>query len=289
MGGGCRRAAEGRSDASLDLVSTPTSYLVCASCGRHLLRGEEPEIFLHDGERREVCELCVPRALHAGWIRIGVGDALTLEPERGPSLLDRLRRGKGGRRGGAGRGGRSRPTPERAAGTRRRRPADGGPSEELHDVDLTAPAPSRRHIHTIEDELGITAEEEQHASPLAAHGTTAGGDRAQVISAGARMAARAIDLYNHSPHPRTLSGIARSLGAPWVTIRVVGDSRMRIVVAWELTWYRFELDLAREGDGVHVLDQGTALAELDPGDVEPNAVADEHGYLYLSSGQPAEA
>jgi hypothetical protein len=284
-GGGCRRVAERRSGASLDLVSTPTSYLVCASCGRHLLRGEEPEIFLHDGERREVCELCVPRALHAGWIRIGVGDALTLEPERGPSLLDRLRRARGGRRGG-----RSRPTPARASGTRRRRPdPDVERPDDRGEVDLGVPAPSRRHIHTLEDELGITVEEEQHASPLAAHGTTATGDRAQVISAGARMAARAIDLYNHSPHPRTLSGIARSLGAPWVTIRGVGDSRMRIVVAWELTWYRFELDLAREGDGVHVLDQGTALAELDPGDVEPNAVADEHGYLYLGSGQPAQA
>jgi len=248
--------------------------MVCASCGRHLLRGEEPELFLHDGERREVCELCVPRALHAGWIRIGAGDAPTLEPDRGPSLLDRLR-GRRLRRGPGRRAAAPRP------GTR--------PAEAREERDLSAPAPRGRHIHTLEDELDLEEPDEPQATPLAEQGRTAAGEPAQVISAGARMALRAIDLYNHSEHPRTLAGIARSLGAPWVTVRGTGGSQMRIVIAWELTWYRFELDLAREADGVRADGQGTSLEELEPGDVAPNAVADEHGYLYLQTGQPAQA
>jgi len=127
----------------------------------------------------------------------------------------------------------------------------------------------------------MATDEAYEAVSLAEQATTAGGGRAQVISAGARMAARAVDLYNHSEHPRTVAGVARSLGAPWVTIRTVEGSLMRIVIAWELTWYRFEVDLAREANGVNATGTGSSLGDLLPGDVEPNAVADEHGYLYL--------
>jgi hypothetical protein len=62
---------------------------------------------------------------------------------------------------------------------------------------------------------------------------------------------------------------------------------MQVVLAWELTWYRFELDLARESDGVRATGHGTSLGELQPGDVDPNAVADENGYLYLQAGVSA--
>ncbi|MGX6449230.1 hypothetical protein ACVU7I_14360 [Patulibacter sp. S7RM1-6] len=260
-------------------MSSPGNYEVCAICDRHLLRGEQPEIFLHDGERLEVCELCVPRALHAGWIRVGVNDAPTLEPDRsGRSLLSRLRRGR--------RRGRPAPGPQSAAQrSAQRRSATAADRPAFEDEE---PRPEPRRVHRLEDEIGgLGIEEEPAAAPLAAYATTATGSHAQVATSGDRMAARAIDLYNHSEHPRTLSGIARTLGAPWVTVRAIDGLRMQIVVAWELTWYRFEVDLGREADGVRATGTGNALGELRPGDVDPNAVADEHGYLYLQSGAPA--
>lgn len=256
-------------------MSTPGNYVACAFCERHLLRGEQPEVFLNDGERREVCELCVPQALYAGWIRVGVNDAPTLAPNRKRgawSFLDRFRK-----RGGPGRA-EPEAAPERPAG--RHRPV---PKATPVAVD---PEPVARRSewrpHRIEDEVASLAlAEKQQGAPLAAYTTTATGDPAQVTTAGARMAARAVDLYNHSEHPRKLSGIGRSLGAPWVTIRTLEGSRIQLVIAWELSWYRFELDLARESDGVRATGQGTSLQELETGDVDPNAVADENGYLYL--------
>lgn len=252
-------------------------------CGRHLLRGEAPEVFLSDGERRDVCELCTPQALFAGWIRVGAGDAPTLEPNRrGGGLKNVIERLPGLKRKSL------RPDPQespaRRAAERRRVTREVAETEEP-DASQTR----TRRPHRLEDEIGALGlpPEEPAAAPLAAYRTTATGAPAHVTTSGARMAARTVDLYNHSEHPRKLSGIARSLGAPWVTVRPVEGSRMQVVIAWELTWYRFEVDLARESDGVRAAGHGSSLQDLAPGEVEPNAVADEHGYLYLSTATPA--
>jgi hypothetical protein len=95
--------------------------------------------------------------------------------------------------------------------------------------------------------------------------------------------ARALDLFNASSHPRTVAGVARSLGAPIVAARpsATEGSVVTIVVGWELSWYRFEVDLADEAAGPRITAQGTELAELDPADQVPNAAADEHGQLHL--------
>ena len=91
--------------------------------------------------------------------------------------------------------------------------------------------------------------------------------------------ARALDLFNASAHPRTVAGVARSLGAPIVAARpsATEGSVVTIVVGWELSWYRFEVDLADEAAGPRITGQGTELAELDAADQVPNAAADEHG------------
>jgi hypothetical protein len=100
---------------------------------------------------------------------------------------------------------------------------------------------------------------------------------------GEMKAARAVDLFNASDHPRTVAGVARSLGAPGVTVRA-GDegSMVGIVVAWELCWYRYEVDLAEGPTAVRVAAQGYELDELTPEDQEANAAADEYGGLALA-------
>src|SRR5438067_3518626 len=77
----------------------------CDVCGRTILKGERTEIYLAPGgHRNTVCELCLGRADHAGWIRESAsGDVPTRAPRadvRRP-LLGRLRR----RREEAGNGG----------------------------------------------------------------------------------------------------------------------------------------------------------------------------------------
>jgi hypothetical protein len=95
--------------------------------------------------------------------------------------------------------------------------------------------------------------------------------------------AAAIEAFNSSEHPRTVAGVARSLGSPVVSVRAsqTHQSVVKVVAAWELCWYRYEIDLADEAGGVRVAAQGSELSELDPGEHEGNAGADESGLLAL--------
>jgi hypothetical protein len=58
-------------------------------------------------------------------------------------------------------------------------------------------------------------------------------------------------------------------------------SVVRVVAAWELCWYRYEIDLADEMPNVRVAAQGAELDELEPTELESNAAADEDGVLAL--------
>ena len=86
---------------------------------------------------------------------------------------------------------------------------------------------------------------------------------------------RALELFNGSEHVRTIGGIARTLGEPWVSAAPVASapSEVSIIVAWELSWYRFRVDLGDAEDPVNLLDKGTELDELDESMREWNATA----------------
>ena len=94
---------------------------------------------------------------------------------------------------------------------------------------------------------------------------------------------RALEVFNASDHTRTVGGVARSLGAPGVCIRPRTDrpSVVSITVMWELSWYRFEVDLSDEAGGVRRDAQGDELSELPREEQEANAAADERGGLHL--------
>jgi hypothetical protein len=97
--------------------------------------------------------------------------------------------------------------------------------------------------------------------------------------------ARALELFNRSEHPRRIAGIARSLGVPSVNVRASAteSSVLTIVVGWELSWYRYEVDLGNEAAGVRVVAQGTQLSDLEPEEITANAAADEAGHLMLAA------
>jgi hypothetical protein len=95
--------------------------------------------------------------------------------------------------------------------------------------------------------------------------------------------ASAIDMFNASEHRRTVAGVARSLGEPDVSVLPSGErpSLINVVVAWELCWYRYEVDLSDDQPSVRVAGQGYELGELALEERQPNAAADEHGSLVL--------
>jgi hypothetical protein len=216
-------------------ISTSTPVVSCDVCGRTLLRGEQADVFLAGGTRRNVCELCTQRASHEGWIREGLDDATVRSRThngRSRSFLARLRQ----------------------------RRAD---AHALHE-ELEAEHAAEAHV----------APEPVPQQPRSVHAVPTNADMKM---------ARALDLFNASSHPRTVSGVARSLGAPIVAARpsATEGSVVTIVVGWELSWYRFEVDLADEAAGPRITGQGTELAELDAADQVPNAAADDHGQLHL--------
>jgi hypothetical protein len=224
-------------------IRPSTAIHVCDVCGRTLLRGEHAEFYIDGGVRRSVCELCKPRALHEGWLREGA------VPTYDAGATTSNRRG--------------------SLLSRLRRRRDGRPDGVEDPVAEPAPpeeeAPDRpRAPRKRTREPG---REPRHV-------------RAVPMGAGQKIAS-AIEVFNNSEHRRTVAGVARSLGAPDVSIHPNEEhqSLVEIVASWELCWYRYEVDLSDEEPVVRVAAQGYELDELSPREREPNASYDQHGAL----------
>jgi hypothetical protein len=242
-------------------IRPETEVLQCAVCGRRLLLGETPETYLHGGQRRTVCELCTTRANREGWIRESAGlqlGARSRRDDRVP-LFERLRS--------------------------RRQPREQPPQERQPEPEAELTAEPEAEL-TPEQTVERAAREPEPEPAAPAPAPREPRHVHAVPTSDELKTQRAMELFNVSEHPRVVSGVARSLGAPGVAVRALVDqpSRVIICVSWELCWYRFEVDLADEGD--HVVSkagQGYELTELDEADRIPNAVADEFGRLALAA------
>ena len=230
-------------------IRTNQVDIACDICGRTLLRGEHAETFLAGGSRREVCDLCTARAQHEGWIRESGGDDLALRHTR---------------HDGRGRSflDRLRARRDRAREVQDEMAAAAEEPAPPHEEPQRAPDPPRRPRHV----------------------------RAVPTNADLKMQ-RALEVFNASDHTRTVGGVARSLGAPAVSVRPRTDrpSVVSITVMWELSWYRFEVDLSDEAGGVRRDAQGDELAELTAEEQEVNAAADERGGLHLARKHMTDA
>jgi hypothetical protein len=246
-------------------ITTNPPVVACDVCGRTLLRGESADVFIANGARRSVCELCTGRAVHEGWIREGLDDVMARNRDhrRRGSLLSRLFSGR-----------RSEPQhhEDPYAGPAPARGAEPTAEPELEPERAPAPPPPEPapvaviHHHEPTPDQALYEHRSVHGVPTNAE----------------LKVARAMELFNASPQIRTVAGVARSLGAPIVSARPskTEGSVVTIVVAWELSWYRFEVDLGNEAAGVRVAAQGSELSELDTIDQTPNAAADELGRLH---------
>jgi len=248
-------------------IVTSIPEVACDVCGRRLLRGERPDVFLAGGERRTVCELCTARAAAVGWLRESDSDSLGVRPprsRRASSLLGRLRQ--------------------------LREPADAVPhsrtrtSQAIED-DLES------ELYEFLDESDPQAGQElpsDHAWPPEQElrdedrrelGTSGG----ELDTSGELKVAQALEVFNAGEQPRRVAGVSRSLGAPTVTVRPIADSggKVVIVVAWELCWYRYEVDLGDALSEPQLLERGMELDDLPAEDRLANAAADARGELAL--------
>jgi hypothetical protein len=141
-----------------------------------------------------------------------------------------------------------------------------------------ASAPAADSVADAED--GVTAGGEQAPYDLAPG--AAPEDASAPAPVGDGPFDRAVAAFNASAYPRRVASLARSLGAPEVSVQVDHGLRVAsILVAWELCWYRYRIDLDEEQPEVTASAQGTELSELGAEERECNAVADERGGLAL--------
>ena len=255
-------------------IRTSSQDTVCDVCGRTLLRGERADPYLDGTARREVCELCKERALQEGWVREGTvtpyEDGLT-QNDRRRTLFSRLR------------GRREPPASTTQAPTlrdeleshawsqeaqaREVEPPARPPRERRPSSGLRRPRPSAR---PAPDGGGSPFREPRHV-------------RAVPASVEQKVASAA-GLFNASEHPRTVAGVARSLGAPEVCLipSATSPSVVGVTLWWELCWYRYEVDLSDEVPMVRQIEQGYELSELTPAEQQANAIANERGELLLA-------
>jgi hypothetical protein len=96
---------------------------------------------------------------------------------------------------------------------------------------------------------------------------------------------RAVDTFNASGLPQRMTGIVRSLGAPVVSVRpsATEGAIVAITIAWELAWYRFEVDLGDEAAGVRPVARGSELRELDAPELEATNALDAEGRIVAAA------
>jgi hypothetical protein len=242
----------------------------CDVCGRTILAGEYTREYLtREGESRAVCELCRTRAEAGGWIRAELAAARPPEREGNGRGIGRMRRLIERARETAAAVGVGIPegrAAEHAPG------AEPGPLPGTEAPPAAAPQPERPP--------GRTRLYERFQAPGQPR------RRRSIPQSPNRRIKRAFDRFNQTEYREMVSGLIRSLGPPSVSAvtSAVAPAEVRITVAWELSWYQWEVDLAGDGLGVRELAKGTELGELEEEDRAWNARATEDGELHLGGG-----
>jgi len=90
----------------------------------------------------------------------------------------------------------------------------------------------------------------------------------------------AADLFNASQYRRTVGGIAKSLGAPRVSVVALSgvNAEMVVTVAWEISWYQYRVSPDSDNP-VRLEERGHDPAELEGSFTEWNAHLDEDGRI----------
>jgi hypothetical protein len=221
----------------------------CAVCGRTILAGEQVRGYVSDAGPRSVCELCLARAERLGWRPEEKAEGDPRESASSPAKHRRGLRGllRRGERGASGRGD--------GGGLPRRRAPEQDPPLPAAPNGPDPAAPGRRPEGPPPDV--------SQPSPFE----------------------RAVARFNLSEAGRTVAGLTRTLGTPWVSVGASAGtpSEMRITVAWELSWYQWGVDLGDELRPVFQIDKGQEVSQLDAAARQWNASTDEGGRIIHSA------
>jgi hypothetical protein len=225
----------------------------CDVCGRTILRGERTTAYLTpDGERQSVCALCRERAEEAGWVPADsqAARALGTAPKgrRRLNLRERVRDYSARLRAAE--------HPEEA----------GGEAKAARPVRQT---PSR-----------IPALASRRAKPEPAAEPKPEPPAPIVPNTPERRVRRALDEFNRSDQARVVAGLIRSLGEPQAAVRDLSAKppRVDVIVAWELSWYRWEVGL-NGGGQVREVAKGAEVSELEGEAPDWNASVDAQGQI----------
>lgn len=221
----------------------------CTICGRRLLQGESVNWYVTpDSVRRAVCELCIPRAERARWVR-----------ERDGEEIVQVRQVRGERRGMFGR------VAEFFGG------AEPDDTEDFAD----RPATTRRR-----EQRAARRREHQEAAPPPLPPRDV---RAVPTEPEARID-QGIELFNLSQFPRTIAGLTRSLGDAQVTVFNNTDGTVEVIVGWDIAWYSYRVTLGDATEPVEQSGRGNDVGELAGRVTAWNAAADGFGRLFLIEG-----
>jgi hypothetical protein len=250
----------------------------CAVCERTILRGERVTPYVTpDGEELGVCALCLERAEGAGWMRADLvatmGRATVSRRRRGLRLRERVKAAAE----------RARP-PERPAPPHEHEPEpEPAPTFEHAEEPLADSAEPLADVEPLPTEPVEAAEPELEAEldpepePLPIEPTEAPPPEPDSPE---RRIRHAIGAFNDSDQPRVVAGLMRSLGEPNAAIAETGSqpATALVTIAWELSWYRWEVAADSTAD-VREVAKGGEVSEIDGGEPEWNAAVNEEGKL----------
>jgi ribonuclease HI len=264
---------------------------VCDVCSRTLLKGEQVHEYVSSqGERFGVCVLCRSRAEASGWIPAEQYGTIAHEPparaRRGQALRKRLAgaasRARAGRRSTRGAAKRERepeptPEPEQPGGPEAPAEPEADPPPELAPVaeeppremapeDKAARAQRRQPERPKREPARETAPPQ---SPRPRRGPEA-------------IMRRAVESFNSSEESRKVAGLIRPLGEPQAAV-VPNPSRQLalVTVAWELSWYQWEVGADGNDEWVREVAKGDEVSELAEEARAWNAAVSEDGRLRL--------
>ena len=243
-------------------IVTSQPDVECDVCERRLLRGEQPDVFLARRPAahglRAVRAARRPRGLAARARAERLPSSAPLRPRRGRGLFERLRQA---RAPGA--------TQSRARADERSATRRSTPSSRAYDC-LTAIR--RRSAGRAGDRAGDLrrrrlAERRRRATR-------------------ARCSCTALEVVQRQRVPPARGGrraLARRARGERARRRSTSTSSIVIVVAWELCWYRYEVDLDDEpGAQARASRRAPSLQSSSARSALANAVADERGALALT-------
>jgi len=233
-----------------------------------MLKGEHAHEYVNpQGQRFGVCVLCRSRAEASGWIPAEVAGSMTQAPpsrsRRTDALRKRLERAASRARSAA-RGRRSNGATGDAT------PAKEGTSEQSPEAPATKP---KRKLQP-KQQPRPPAGEAATRKPRPRRGPEA-------------LMRRAVERFNGSDERRKVAGLIRSLGEPRAAVRPDAGRQMALVtIAWELSWYQWEVNADGQAQPVREVARGDEVSELAEEAQAWNAAVAEDGKLRLRSPSP---